>query len=526
MNPNEKLEYFVYCRKSSEENDRQILSLRSQEDEMKRISEHLNLRVKKIFRESKSAKAPGREIFNDMLNRLERGEANGVLCWKIDRLARNPVDEGRVKWLLQSSIIKNIKTPDRDYYPEDNVLITAVEFGVANQYIKDLSANTKRGLRTKIEMGQPPYYAPTGYVNDPITHNWKPDQIRAPFIKQMFEWYDEGSDSTLQIVKKLGMAGFTTRYGKPIGKSMVGRILRSPVYYGYFIAHGELKKGVYEPLISRELWQRVQDRLDGRVTYKDRTTKLVFKYRGFLFCGECGCSITAERQKGHVYYRCTKARGFCSQGYVREEDLEVQLFDIFERIHLSNSDIKSIQGSLLDLYEKDREFQTQTVKNLRTELTKLEEDKKKIYRRLVLGEVDIDREIVFELKNDVEARIKAIQDQISSLADNSYDWLEQSSNLLKLANQAKELFLAATPEQKRELLDFVSSNRVLTGKKLGYELNKPFALATEIKAHNAERPDNLSGRPIWLRGQDSNLQPIDYTYPKVSLRGGLYHHPP
>ncbi len=153
MTKNEKTKYFIYCRKSSEDSGRQILSIDSQLGVMKEIALKENLEIVHIFTESKSAKAPGREQFNEMTERIENGEASGILCWKLDRLARNPVDEGKIKWLLQKGVISIIKTPERAYNPSDNVLIASVEFGMANQYLRDLSTNVKRGLKTKLGSG-------------------------------------------------------------------------------------------------------------------------------------------------------------------------------------------------------------------------------------------------------------------------------------------------------------------------------------------------------------------------------------
>ena len=117
------MKYVIYARKSSEEKTKQIQSIESQIVEMKRIAERENLSIVKIFREEKSAKKPGRKIFGEMIKFIEDGKADAILCWKPDRLARNPTDEGTVKWILQQSIIKQIKTNDRDCKPDDNVLL-------------------------------------------------------------------------------------------------------------------------------------------------------------------------------------------------------------------------------------------------------------------------------------------------------------------------------------------------------------------------------------------------------------------
>ena len=488
--------------------------------------------------ESMTATKPGRPVFSEMIELIMKGTVKIIVCWKLDRLSRNPIDEGTIKWLLQQGIIEMIVTNDRVYYPEDNAFIASVEFVMANQFSRDLSKNTKRGLDMKLSLGQPPYYANTGYINDPITKDWKPDPERSHFVTLIFEWYATGQYSQQQIVDKLNQAGFTTRHGKKLQKSTLGSMLRNPCYYGWFLYRGELQEGTYEPLTDKETWLIVQDRLDGRVSHKKEKTKLSFKYRnGVMVCGECECDITAEikhqcictecktkysiRTKTKcpkcktdmsemdnpstvyiIYYRCTKSKGKCSQKYVREEILEPQVLSIFEDLELKEEDIKSIQKELIKLYEKDQIFQRETIKNLKTELTRLEDQKRKLFQRMLLGDLDKDaHEMAKELKNEITNKISSIQSKISSSADSSYSWLEQSSNLLNLVNEAGELFKQANSEQKHQLLNFVSSNLVLKDKKLSYTYKEPFALAVEMKTQNAERPENDSDRPNWLPRQ-------------------------
>ena len=158
--------YFIYCRKSSEDEDRQVLSIESQINELTSLAKKLNLPVSDILTESKSAKAPGRKVFNEMTRRIYRKEARGIICWKLDRLARNPVDGGQISWMLQQGVIRHIQTPERGYHPEDNVLLMNVEFGMANQFILDLRKNVKRGLKTKVEKGWLPGVSPLGYLNN------------------------------------------------------------------------------------------------------------------------------------------------------------------------------------------------------------------------------------------------------------------------------------------------------------------------------------------------------------------------
>ena len=138
--------YFLYARKSTDVEDKQIRSIDDQLAVLRALAKDENLNITQEFIERQSAKKPGRPVFNEMLALIEKGEAQGIITWKLDRLARNPVDSGRISWLLQQSAIQHIQTHDRSFYPTDNVLITSVEFGMANQFILDLKANTKRGL--------------------------------------------------------------------------------------------------------------------------------------------------------------------------------------------------------------------------------------------------------------------------------------------------------------------------------------------------------------------------------------------
>ncbi len=150
----EKIQYFLYARKSSESEDRQIQSIDDQINRLKQIANTLNLDIKKIYTEAKSAKKPNnRLIFDEMLQRIEDGEAGGILCWQINRLSRNPIDSGKLSWLLQRGILKSIQTIDRQYLPDDNVLLFNVESGMANQFIIDLRKNTKRGVEGKLQRG-------------------------------------------------------------------------------------------------------------------------------------------------------------------------------------------------------------------------------------------------------------------------------------------------------------------------------------------------------------------------------------
>lgn len=181
--------------------------------------------------ESKSAKGPGREVFNDMLRRIERGEANAILCWALNRIARNFDDGGKVIGMLQRGVIQEIRTFDRVHLPSDNVLMMAVEFGQANQYVRDLSRDIRRGIREKVRRGIYSGKAPLGYFNEPKLRTIEPDPQTFPKMKRILERFATGEYSLTAIRREMGVAGIVgKRSNKPLPLSSIGNAFRNPFY--------------------------------------------------------------------------------------------------------------------------------------------------------------------------------------------------------------------------------------------------------------------------------------------------------
>src|SRR6185436_17637615 len=182
--------YFLYCRKSSEAEDRQVLSIQSQTAELHALAKRLNGEIVEVFSESRSAKEPGRPVFSEMIRRLMAHEADAILCWKLDRLARNPIDGGTVIWAVNHHGIKVI-TPSQIFQKEDeSVILMWVELGMAHKFVIDLRKNSKRGMKTKADMGWMPAYAPIGYKNERLDSGIaviSEDPGRFPLVRRMWE---------------------------------------------------------------------------------------------------------------------------------------------------------------------------------------------------------------------------------------------------------------------------------------------------------------------------------------------------
>ena len=334
------MKYILYVRKSTDTEDKQVLSLESQENELKRLAESQGYEIVEVLSESMSAKAPGRPVFNLMMTKILSGEADAILCWKIDRLTRNPVDGGQIQWLLQKGNIQCITTFERTYLSHDNVLIMSIEQAMATQYIRDLSLNVKRGNRAKLERGEWPNQVPMGYLNDKATKLIKVDTKKAKYIKRIYELYATGAYTLSEIVEILYSEGLRTSSGKKVYKSSIHRILSNKLYIGLMEVDGKIYQGKHTPIINTRLYEQAREVFEQRL--HPRPKKHFYSARGFLTCANCGCAITADTKKGFQYYYCTNGKGTCTdqRKYMRSEHVDEVLSKLFLELQVDEETLE------------------------------------------------------------------------------------------------------------------------------------------------------------------------------------------
>ncbi len=465
---------YIYARKSSESEDRQVQSIEDQVNRLKELANTLGITIKEVLTEAKSAKKPYcRPVFDDMLKRIEKGEADGILCWQINRLSRNPIDSGTISWMLQQGILKCIQTIDRQYLPDDNVLLFNVESGMANQFIIDLRKNSRRGMEGKADRGWLPSRAPMGYLNDKLEHTIIEDKDRFDLVRKMWDTMLTGNYTPPQILKvandKWGFRTPKTKRsgGGELANSMIYKIFTNIFYTGMFEWAGKLYKGNHKPMISLEEFDRVQA-IMGR-NGKPRSQTHEFAYTGLIYCEECGSMYTASEKskyvkktgkfEKYVYYHCTRRKKGtnCSQRnpitlseLEKQVDIELERYTILPKFKdwaleiLNRENDKEIEDRT-KVYETQHKAVAETQKEIDT-LTKMR------YREL------IDDATFVKERDDLKNKLTKLQTNLRTTENRAEKWLELSEKTFNFACYARETYASGTLEKKREIFSALGWN--------------------------------------------------------------------
>ncbi|MEK7136737.1 MAG: recombinase family protein, partial [Patescibacteria group bacterium] len=453
------MKYFLYARKSTESEERQALSIEAQFAELREHAAREHLEIAASFEEAKTAKEPGRTVFAEMLRKIERGEADGVLAWHPDRLARNSVDGGQIIYLLDTGKIKALKFPTFWFEPTpQGKFMLNIAFGQSKYYVDNLSENVKRGIRQKLRRGEWCWSAPLGYLNNQHTKLIEIDPKRAPLIRKAFELYATGEHTFQSMTHLLEDAGLRSRKGNVLHLSSVQKILRKHFYYGMLEFQGELYEGKHEPIISKDLFDEVQRVMAGRGK-KHRKRKHEFPFIGLMHCGTCGCAVTAELQKGHHYYRCTKKKGNCSEKYLREESLLAQVKAIVEKVSLPDDWADNMLKELDKEGSKARTGNRAVVRCLVEEKEEVERKLEKLLDMKLEGVIETEEYV--QKKNKLLQHKAALDQKIRDSERNGNDRLEPMRDFIIRSRQAKTLLSQDNPEEFRAFLKTIGSNVLL-----------------------------------------------------------------
>lgn len=254
------MKYIAYCRKSTDEKDKQVLSIDQQIAELKEFASREHLEVIDFVTEAKTAKSPGREQFAQVLNRIEKGEAQGIVSWHPDRLARNSVDGGKVIYLLDTGQLVDLKFPQFwfESTPQGKFMLN-IAFGQSKYYVDNLSENVKRGMKHKVRLGIWPMMAPVGYINNSSTKTIQIDSVKSKVVQKAFKLFAEGGRSFTEIGRFLHKFEIPKSYRyKP---DTVKAILSNRFYLGIMKYDGEYYQGAHKLFITKQLFDSAQKQI-------------------------------------------------------------------------------------------------------------------------------------------------------------------------------------------------------------------------------------------------------------------------
>ena len=500
------MRYVIYARKSTEEDDRQVLSIESQLEELRLYSAKEKFDIVASFYEAKTAKEPGRMKFAEMLSFIERGEADGIIAWHPDRLARNSVDGGAIIHMVDRGLIRSLKFPTHWFEPTpQGLFMLNIAFGQSKYFSDNLRENVKRGLRQKIRNGVWPGWAPVGYLNNAHTRGIDVDKEKSPKVRKLFEMYSTGAHTLYSLANWCKEHNLRGHRGKTIVIGNVQRLLQNPFYIGLMRYKSEIFEGTHEPILTKKLFDKCQEVLAKRGKVQE-VRKHNFAFLGLMKCASCQASITAQYAKGnggiYTYYRCTKKRGACTEKhYIREDVLTEQIKNFLQKVSLSSKDTEKVLAAL-DMEEKRAKEQAKgEVINLKNQLSQVETKLQKLLDAY-LDDAFTQKE--YTAKKDILISQKvALNEKITDFEQKGLSWLEPAREFVKSLNQAANLVQTDNLSELPTFLKNIGSNHILRNREFVFTPKIEYELVAERSEAN---PSNLQF-PTWCALQESNLRP-------------------
>lgn len=475
------MRYFHYIRKSTDDDNHQILSLESQEREnARRFEGQPGIEIVETIKESRSAKTPGRPFFDEMIARIERGEAEGIIAWHPDRLARNSIDGGRIIYLIDIGKLKDLKfaTYTFENTPQGKFMLQIV-FANSKYYVDSLSENIRRGNRTKVENGWKPNLAPIGYLNDRETRTIVADPERFETVKRLWQHALIGAYTVPQLLNLTSNQwGLRTKKrkrsgGKPLTVSAIYKLLHNPFYAGVLRLESRTYTGKHPQMVTLSEFDSVQQNI-GRPD-APRPKRHTWDYTGLLKC-TCGRSITAEATTNrfgsqYIYYHCTR-RGHdaCAEPYAQLPALEAHMrqflveVTVDQKLHaFAIRKLKTDEKSISGLLRTQREALARAHAENQTALRNL----RHLRTHEQIGEAEF-------LADHAELTKEAarLTQELDRLSPESIVEPERAFVLFNV--RALKWFDEGDGSTKRFLIEAAGSNPLLRGGKLNIDAAFPF----------------------------------------------------
>lgn len=464
--------YFSYVRVSTQRQGQTGTSLIEQHSAIERFAQKNDLKITKHFEERETAAKQGRPVFLKMLKEVKKGKADGLILHKIDRGARNLKDWVELRDLVEKGLEIHFVNESIDLNTRGGRLSADIQAVVASDYIENLKEEAKKGIYGRLKQGLYPFPAVIGYLDSGAGKPKRKDPINAPLVRRAFELYATGEWGLEPLTKELYKLGLTNKKGNRLSINGLSKQLKNPFYIGVIRIEktGEMFSGIHEPIITKHLFESVQQVFKGKTNKSIRRHSFLFRKQ--IHCLNCKRMLIGEKQKGNVYYRCHTRK--CETKSLREELIEKNLINLFNQIELNDAE-----------YEMFKEFVVQEDKNLKCEnesrgkalSLQLNQTKKRLslIADAYVDEV-FDRDTYFAKKNDLILQEQETREKLKNLELNSRDVITELEAFLELVNSAYLSYEGGSLYEKRELVKNITSNFSVKGKSVLIKLKFPYEL--------------------------------------------------
>jgi site-specific DNA recombinase len=468
------------------------VSTKEQEDgqsipaQIRRLTEYVEKRklsILHVFQITESSTQDSRKEFEKIIDIISKSkEPIALIADTVDRFQRDFKESIPTLKLLRDGkmelhFLRDRLILDKNFNSTD-IMRWDMCVMFAKGYVLQLADNVKRSLEQLRKEGIRANLAPLGYLNVTDKDGNKdviPNPEQRHLIIKMFELYATGNYSYRQITEMMKEMGLKNKQGGYVSHSKIADALKDTFYFGIMKAKGELLPHKHEPIISYELFQKVQEVISGYNKKPFQHVAKPFIFRGMISCGNCGCLISPEIKKGkYIYYSCTNAKGICHRDYINEKEFLKEISDYFDEISLSQEVIQEITEYLKNIYEAEGQFYQEQKNRLRKEQDQIHDRISKMYDDRYDGKID---EAFFQKKlKEYKDREFAIIQEMESHAKADETFHVTANMVLSLAKRSREIFESSEVEEKRQLLNFVFQNLELKEKKLSVTLREPFKM--------------------------------------------------
>lgn len=486
-------------------------SLPAQNARLIEYAKRKNLEVIRTFQIIESSTRGKRKEFMTMINFCkQQKETIAIVCDNIDRLQRS----FRESVLLDDLIRKEIV--ELHFFREGMVIgksststdIMRWDFGVmgAKAYVLQLSENVRRSLEYKLNNGEIIGPAPCGYenyINEYGKHSIRKKEPEATYLKNLFELYSIGGTSIHQLTKMANDYGIRSRMGNKLGVTSMIVILDNPFYYGEMLAKGRLHRHIYDPLITKELWDACQEQRKLQTTKPFNRGEIPFLYRGIFTDYNkqktCPCEI---KKKKFVYVVCYKENG--TRIYVPEYVIDKQVEDILDDVAVPEQAISDFKEYIKLTKQAELDYQKAELERIDTKLKKIDQ------RMTVLFNMRLDQEITkdeYETKRDEykleRSRLELLKNA-HHLADDGFN--ETVLNMFDLLTSAKNVFKSSTSNQNKQLLlHFIFEKLELKEGVISYKLKSPFCYTKTNSSVSSMSPVSTKNAKNWELIENTEL---------------------